>query len=186
VDVATFNEGGVAPTPATAEVATWSPPQPTLTIPLESAETDSFEVQVLRDFGGPQLRAAIELVSPANKDRPGSRRAFASKCAAYLQRGVSVIVIDIVTNRLANLHADILQALNGNGTAFWESTTHLYAVSYHGVLGAEKPHLDAWTEVLTVGTDLPTLPLWLETDLSVQLRLEESYTVTCNSLLMRG
>jgi len=51
----------------------WSPPQPTLII--------SFEVQVLRNFGGPQLRAAIELVSPANKDRPAARRVFAGKCA---------------------------------------------------------------------------------------------------------
>ena len=34
---------------------------------------------------------------PRNKDRPESRRAFAAKSAAYLQRGVGLIVLDIVT-----------------------------------------------------------------------------------------
>jgi hypothetical protein len=185
VDVATTKDDGGAPVGASTD-ATWSPPRPTLTIPLEAVETDSFEVRVVRDFGGPKLRAAIELVSPGNKDRPGTRRAFAVKCATFLQQGVSVIVIDVVTERLANLHADILQALNGNGNSFWESSTHLYAVGYRSVLEPEKPHLDVWPEVLTLGAPLPTLPLWLEYDLCIQLRLEESYAVTCGSLRMRG
>jgi hypothetical protein len=34
--------------------------------------------------------AAIEIVSPANKDRPEHRRKFVAKCAALLQQGVSV------------------------------------------------------------------------------------------------
>src|SRR5438067_250488 len=50
--------------------------------------TDLFEVQVLRNFGGPQLRASIELVSPSNKDRAAARRAFAAKCAGYVRRGM--------------------------------------------------------------------------------------------------
>ena len=39
---------------------------------------------------------------------------------------------------------------------------------------------------LEVGEQLPELPLWLEPDLCVPLRLEESYMVTCGSLRMRG
>ncbi len=131
VDVGTFEEGR-AEAPGTLP-ATWTPPQPALTLPLEVSEGDTFEVQVLRNFGGPQLRAAIELVSPGNKDRAPARRSFAEKCAGYLRRGVSVIVIDIVTERLANLHAEILRALEGNGKPAWESPTHLYAVAYRGV-----------------------------------------------------
>src|SRR4051812_49259799 len=144
-----------------------------------AAGTDSFEVRVLRNLGGPQLRAAIELVSPANKDRPGSRRVFAAKCAGYLRRGVSVMVIDIVTERLANLHAEILNALDRAEEPVWESPSHLSAVSYRGVLEADPPRLEVWPEVLTVGSNLPVLPLWLELDLSVPLPLEESYAVTC-------
>ena len=40
--------------------------------------------------------AAIELVSPGNKDREETRSAFAAKCAGYLQAGIGLVVIDIV------------------------------------------------------------------------------------------
>ena len=100
-----------------------------------------FEVQLQRDRGALQLRAAIELVSPSNKDRPATRRVFADKCADYLRRGVSVIVIDIVTERQANLHAEILQALERPEEPRWQSPTQLYAVAYRSVLGATGP---AW------------------------------------------
>src|SRR5207237_10562157 len=137
-----------------------------------------------QNFGGPQLRAAIELVSPSNKDRASARRAFAAKCAGYLRRGVSVIVIDIVTERLANLHAEILQALERAAEPAWESPTHLYVAAYRTLLAAGQPRLEAWTQALAIGSPLPELPLYMEVDLSVPLRLEESYAVTCGSLRM--
>lgn len=180
VDVGTFKDGeraGEGP-------ATWAPPQPTLTVPLEASESDTFEVQVLRNFGGPHLRAAIELVSPSNKDRPSARRAFAAKCAGYLRRGVSVIVIDVVTERTANLHAEVMRAVEGNEDPAWESPTHLYVVAYRKVLLPDRPQLEAWQQPLALGAPLPEVPLWLEPDLSVPLRLEESYAVTCASLRM--
>jgi hypothetical protein len=186
VDVGTFREAEGAGASVGTGTAVWAPPRPTVSVPLEVAETDSFEVQVLRNLGGPQLRAAIELVSPSNKDRPGSRRAFAAKCAGYLRRGVSVIVIDIVTERPADLHSEIMHALDDPGGPVWESPTRLYAASYRCVLTTDPPRLDAWPEVLSVGSPLPVLPLWLEVDLSVPLPLEESYVVTCSSLRMRG
>jgi hypothetical protein len=48
---------------------------------------------------GPRLVAAIEIVSPSNKDRPENRGAFVAKVAALLQRDVSVSFVDIVTIR---------------------------------------------------------------------------------------
>src|SRR5438105_15541063 len=42
---------------------------------------DTFEVRVYDEQRGARLVAAIELVSPANKDRPEHRRAFVLKCA---------------------------------------------------------------------------------------------------------
>ena len=42
---------------------------------------------------GATLVAAIELVSPGNKDRPEARLAFAAKCVSYLTRGVGLIVV---------------------------------------------------------------------------------------------
>ena len=66
----------------------WSPPAAVAT--LEVPFADEIEVQVFgTGRGGRDLVAAIELVSPGNKDRPATRRGFAAKCATYLERGMA-------------------------------------------------------------------------------------------------
>jgi hypothetical protein len=62
------------------------------------------EVVILNQEGGPQVVAAIELVSPSNKDRPATRRAFVAKMSGYLQQGMALAVIDLVTSRTAHLY----------------------------------------------------------------------------------
>jgi hypothetical protein len=138
-------------------------------------------VRVYEDLGGAQLRAAIELVSPANKDRPGSRRTFAAKCAGYLKQAVAVVIIDLVTDRTANLHKELLEALEVT-EAGWESATQLYAIAYRPVPIQNHQRIDMWPETLTLGHPLPTLPLWLGLELSVPLNLEQTYAVTCTGL----
>ncbi|HUG69735.1 MAG TPA: DUF4058 family protein, partial [Pirellulaceae bacterium] len=49
-----------------------------------------YEVLIFDQERGRQLVAAIEIVSPANKDRPETRQAFVTKCAALLQSRVCV------------------------------------------------------------------------------------------------
>jgi hypothetical protein len=120
---------------------------------------DDFEVQVFSSVAGPVLVAAIELVSPGNKDRDETRRAFAAKCAAYLQRGIGLIVVDIVTARHANLHDDLM-ALLGHSDGFpFPAPTPLYATAYRPAHRAERNEIDLWREPLTLGQPLPTLPL---------------------------
>src|SRR5688572_19393077 len=96
IDVATFEREVSAPAPDGI---------------LPAVFPDPFEVRVLSTDTGPKLVAAIELISPGNKDRPAERRAFATKCASYLAQGISVIIVDIVTNRRANLHNEILRIM---------------------------------------------------------------------------
>src|SRR3989442_1570982 len=73
---------------------------------------------------------AAELVSPGNKDRPETRQAFAAKCVSYLTRGIGLIVVDIVTNRLANLHNDVMKLLGGAEPVLLPSSAATYAVAY--------------------------------------------------------
>ncbi len=148
---------------------------------LDFARLDVCEVRIYEDLGGAQLRAAIELVSTANKDRPGSRRTFAAKCAGYLKQAVSVILIDVVTERSANLHADLLETLEVS-QAVWESPTQLYAVAYRPVSVQNRQSIEAWPETLALGQALPVLPLWLRLDLCLPLQLEETYATTCSGL----
>ncbi len=77
---------------------------------------------------GRLLVAAIEIVSPANKDRPESRRAFVAKCAALLQQRVSVTIIDLVTDHHFNLYHDLLEFI-GQTNGSPEQAPPIYAAA---------------------------------------------------------
>jgi hypothetical protein len=68
-------------------------------VAVEWPDADDVRVEILTDDGDPRLAAAVELVSPRNKDRLRARDAFAAKCADYLYRGCGLVVIDAVTTR---------------------------------------------------------------------------------------
>lgn len=166
----------------TVAARTYTAPAAVLTADAEFAAADLFEVRVFKAAGGWKLVAAIELVSPANKDRPSARRAFAGKCGAYLAAGVSVVVVDVVTERSTNLHADLIERLHLPDVFAWESPTGLFAASYRAVGVKDRTRLDVWPHPLGVGSPLPTVPLWLEPDFAVPLDLDPTYAAACQSL----
>jgi uncharacterized protein DUF4058 len=183
VDVATLEKPHANGRGKGVATATWTPPRPKMAVAIEFTRMDNYEVRVFRDIGDVDLRAAIELVSPANKDRPGSRQTFAAKCAGYIQHGISVVIIDVVTSRSANLHAELFEMLEVKGShSAWKSSTGLYAVAYRAVTTRKRPRVEVWPEPLALGEPLPTMPLWLTLDLCVPVHFEESYIATCRSL----
>src|SRR5436190_20748111 len=151
---------------------------------MDFGEEDVFEIQGYTRDATRALVAAIELVSPSNKDRLSHRQAFAAKCAAYLQQGVNVIVIDVVTERHDNLHQEIARQLNLTDAVVSAVTSDLYAVSYRTVGVGTRLPLEVWPHALAVGQPLPTLPLWLTPERAVPLDLEATYRTTCQSLLI--
>jgi hypothetical protein len=156
---------------------------PALAIAVDLAPVDGFEVQVFADDGDPRLAAAIELLSPRIKDRPAARPAFAVKCVGYLQQGSSVVVVDTVTTRRADVHGTILSLLGIDGGVAVMPSTNLSAVSYRAVgRDAQSQQLEAWPQPLGLGRPLPTLPLWIASDFSVPLDLQASYDMTCVDL----
>lgn len=114
--------GGVA-------VATHAPPRPTLTLETEWGDQDEYEVRIYDDRLGRRLVAAIELISPSNKDRPESRRTFIGKVAALLQRGICVSLVDVVSNRDFNLYEGLLEFIGVNDPALEGEAPCLYAVT---------------------------------------------------------
>jgi hypothetical protein len=185
IDVATLRDASGEETTGSGGVALWTPPAAAIAVPVEFPALDLIEVQVFHDEGGPRLTAAIELVSPANKDRPAHRRAFTVKCASYLDEGASVVVIDAVTTRHANLHHELIQLLDLDAAAQWQSPTHLYAAAYRSLPGEDGAKLEIWREPLTVGLALPLMPLWLGADIAVPLDLQKSYEATLQDLRIR-
>jgi hypothetical protein len=193
IDVSAYDQGEPLPgverasQAAAAEAqlatATWVPPQPTLTLETDLPEQDEYEVRVYDARRGRRLVAAIELVSPSNKDRPESRRAFVAKIAALLQQDVCVSLVDVVTVRHFNLYADVLTLIGRSDPHVDPDAPHLYAATLRGRRRARRrPLLDTWFYPLALGQPLPKLPLWLDIDLSVFVDLEASYEDTCRVL----
>ncbi|HET6881561.1 MAG TPA: DUF4058 family protein [Pirellulales bacterium] len=187
IDVATLEattSGGGAVATAQRAATVWSPTRPRFAVKADYSGLDTIEIRVFQDLGGgAELRAAIELVSPSNKQRAGSRRTFAAKCAGYLKHGISVVVVDVVTSRAANLHRELFKALEViSRHALWQSPSGLYAVAYRPVTLRRRPRIEVWPERLAIGKALPVMPLWLTLELSIPLDLDESYARTCRSL----
>ena len=176
IDVAALEEPGAASPPPD-----WRPPPPQATVPVAMPGA-VVEVAVFSRSGGPQLAGAIELVSPANKDRPAHRDALVSKCAAYLQAGVGLVLVDVVTERAADFHRDLLLRL-GSGDA--GPGAALSASAYRPVERDGGTALEVWRETLVVGGPLPTLPLWLRGGLCLPVELEATYERTCREQRVR-
>jgi hypothetical protein len=125
--------------------------------------------------GGSRLLAVIELVSPANKDRFINRQAFAIKTAAYLQRGIGVVTLDIVTEKHFNLHNEFVRLMRQADPLFMPPDAHVYATAYRPARRNDENQIDVWTFPLAVGQPLPTVPLALRATTTVPLDLESTY-----------
>jgi hypothetical protein len=172
IEVATFEEAGRE---GAGPAAVWTPPAPTVTTPFVVA-TDVIEVQVYAAEGGPTLAAAVELVSPANKDRAAHRDTFVAKCATYLRLGLGLVIVDVVTDRRANLHNGLAARLDAGEVTL---EADLYAVAYRAVARDGQTSLDLWQVRLAVGQPLPSLPLYLRGEGPLRVDLEVTYERTC-------
>jgi len=187
IDVAAFEKDGLLHAAMNEDrggvaMAVWAPSQPSVAVETTLPDYDEYEVRIFDAQRGRRLVAAIEIVSPANKDRPEHRNIFVAKSAALLQKGVAVSIIDFVTVRKFNLYSELLTFIGHTDPTFGESPPPLYAASCRWTMKGDRTILEAWSHELIVGQPLPTLPLWLSRDLVVPLNLESSYEQACNDL----
>lgn len=186
IDVCAFDEGELSPSSTrrakdgALATATWSAPEPTTVAEVEAVDDYEYEVLVFDDSRDRRLVAAVELVSPANKDRPESRRTFVAKCSTLLQKKVSVSIVDLVTTRHFNLYGELLELIGHAEQDFTITSPSTYAVTFRGLKQSNgRPRLESWAYPMEVGKPLPTLPIWLTEDDCVPLELEASYEETC-------
>jgi Protein of unknown function (DUF4058) len=190
IDIATFEQEKPAvgkkkgAAVVTVSPKVWSPPAADGVLP--SVFPDTFEVRVLNTDTGPKLVAAIELISPGNKDRPAEKKAFATRCASYLYQGISVIIVDIVTNRHANLHNEILQFMDAADTLQLPPEVSLYAVAYRPLRRRKRDQIDIWRSPLVLGQSLPTLPLALSANVAIPVDFETTYAEACRRKRLTG
>ena len=186
IDVATFEKDGdlfSAASEANGGVATavWLA-APVVRVETELPDDDEYEVRVYDASRGRRLVAAIEIVSPANKDRPEKRNAFVGKCAALMRKGVAVSIIDLVTTHYFNLYAELMTFVGYPDPTMKADSPRLYAATCRWLLREPPAVLESWSHALVVGQPLPQLPLWLAEALVIPLDLEQSYEQACRDL----
>ncbi len=118
-----------------------------------------YSINVYDTSGGPTLVAAIELVSPGNKDRDDVRRAFSAKCAAMISRAIGLIIVDIVTSRHSEPFRDLMTMMFPQQPL--PELAPLTAASFRPTRVDEADTLEVRHRPLGVGHPLPTLPLAL-------------------------
>lgn len=124
-----------------------------------------------------QLIAAVEVVSPRNKDRLDAKARYTRRYLGYLRQGVHLMLIDVFAQPADFSFADaISEDLGLNEPA----TPPPYAISYR--VGAPVPcdekmgtQVALWRRLLRVGQPLTELPLALDEDQVVVIDLETTY-----------
>lgn len=135
--------------------------------------TISANTALLVERGG-RLVAAIELVSPRNKDRLSAQAAYTATYTGYLLRGVHLLLADVHRRPAGFSFTDRIAAeLRMNQPP----VSAPFVVGYR--VGGPSPDggrfLAVWRRPLAVGNPLPPMRLWLSADDSVPVDLEGTY-----------
>jgi hypothetical protein len=147
--------------------------------PLATVETivlDEFEVEVKDVRDDMSLVGVIEFVSPANKDRPETRRRLVSKCLRYLDLGVGVILVDIVTTARSNLHNELALELGARAPAFLP-VGEAYLAGYRPSKDEDRWTINMWPYAVALGGTIPPVPLALKNGPIVPVDFESAYTL---------
>lgn len=144
---------------------------------------DDAEVLIRDETNRLRLAGVIELVSPGNKKEANERDAFVAKCASYLQKGIGLVIVDVVTSRLTNLHNLLMARIGGATPPLLPPDCPTYVVGYHPVhrsaSGANE--IEIWPYAAAVGQPVPSVPLGLRGGPVVPLDLEGTYTAAIDA-----
>lgn len=128
------------------------------------------------DFHG-QLIAAIEVVSPRNKDRVGAKETYSNRYLGYLRLGVHLLLVDVLPRLRGYSFSD---AITGGLGLELPPLPPPFAAAYR--VGEVVPVGDdmgslvgLWRRPLRVGQPLPALPLPLSVHQAIQIDMEETY-----------
>jgi hypothetical protein len=162
-------------------VRNWKPTLDAPTTPDGTPAPDSETVATLTldplravhiDLHG-QLIAAIEIVSPRNKDRPDSRERYTSRYFGYIHNSVHLLLVDVLPRPAGFSFADAIAANVGIEQPLCPVP---FAVSYRvGEPVPEGTLLARWVRPFHIGDPLPTIPLALNVHQSVLIDLEHTY-----------
>jgi len=123
-----------------------------------------------------RLVAALEIISPRNKDRPLARTNYGRRYAGYLLGGVNLLLIDVHPRPIGFSFADSIadELMIPDQPALSPPMAVSYRVGEPAPTGGR--FLAIWRYFLSVGAKLPTVPLPLDVDVEVPVDLDGTYT----------
>jgi hypothetical protein len=121
-----------------------------------------------------RLVAAVELVSPRNKDRPTARDTYLTRYLGYLLNGVNLVLVDVHARPIGFSFADRLaEALSVEQPPCPAPVAVSYRVGEPAATGGRL--LAIWRRPMVVGEEIPAIPLPLTVEVSIALDLERTY-----------
>ncbi|MGC1272739.1 MAG: DUF4058 family protein [Planctomycetaceae bacterium] len=168
-DRPTSDGGGLAVADAPPHVSTTMVPAESHTAGLKQRRV------VVRHVTRHDVVAVVEIISPANKDRPSTVSAFVQKAVDAIQAGVHLLVVDLFPpgrHDPGGLHRAIWDHFGDEYIP--PPDKPLIAVSYQVGLPT------AYLEPLALGEPLPTMPLFFSPERYVNLPLEPAYDAAWN------
>ena len=155
--------------PAVAETST-DPAEPDEEIAVATLDPET-AVYVERQG---RLIAAVELISPRNKDRPIARSAYLARYLGYLLEGAHLVLIDVHRRPVGFSFADqIATELDLEQPSVLPPMAVSYRVGEPAATGGRL--LAIWRRPMTVGDTLPPIPLPLTSEQDVTLDLDQTY-----------
>jgi hypothetical protein len=128
----------------------------------------------IRHVSGHRLIALLEIVSPANKDRPQHVEDFAAKAVSALDAGVHVLVVDLFPpgrHDPNGMHGIIRQRLDDSDEPYDLPVDEPFTLASY----AAGDRINAYLEHVAVGSPLPEMPLFLSPDRYINVPLERTY-----------
>ncbi len=121
-----------------------------------------------------RLVAAIELISPRNKNRVSARATYLARYLGYLKNGANLLLVDVHRRPLNFSFAD---ALARELQVEQPVTPAPLAVAYRvgGPAATGGLQLSIWRRPLQVGSPLPTMTLPLTGNSEIRVNLEDTY-----------
>jgi hypothetical protein len=130
----------------------------------------------IRHVSGHRLIAMLEIISPANKDRPAHVEKFVEKAEMALEAGVHLLLVDLFPpgrHDPQGIHGAINERLlsEDDGVEDPISTDEPMTLASYA---AGSP-IECYFEQVGVGAALPPMPLFLQPDRYINAPLEETY-----------
>lgn len=133
----------------------------------------------IRNVSGNKVVAIVEVISPGNKHSGLAFNRFREKIHFLIERGIQILIIDLFPPGTFDPDG-IPRGLQIESESIVPKTTKDEPLSFISLRVSD--HVSGFVELSAVGKDVPTMPLFLNSERYVYVPLNDSYNQAWTSL----